>query len=118
MVANHSPDKRYELALTISTTCDFSTENFNSAKSSGLDAVEIMPAIRAFMMPYWQVPAGVDPHMLAAAFRTPKPDILQDLLLAGLPPTVRFGWQFQVRQIIQKKGIFHESGPYGQIQPL
>ena len=70
-----------------------------------------MPTVAAFVVPYWQVPAGVDPHMLAAAFRTPEFDILQDLLVAGLPPpAVRLLWQSQVRQIIQK-GIFHESGP-------
>lgn len=76
-----------------------------------LDAVEMIAAIAAFVVPDGQIPAGVDPHMLAAAFRTPKPDILQDLLLAGLPPpTVRLLWQLQVRQIVQKKGSFHESG--------
>jgi len=78
----------------------------------------MIPALVAFVVPNGQIPGGVDPHFTTVAFWAFKFEILDDCFPARLPFMARLLWQLQVRQIIPKKGIFHESGAYGQIRPL
>jgi len=70
-----------------------------------LDAVEMIAAVRTFVVPDRQISAGIHPHPAASALRAFDFEIAHDYLLAGLPPTVRLLWQLQVGQITQESII-------------
>jgi len=58
----------------------------------------------------WLWGRAIDRHFFPATSWTLEFEIPQDFLLAGLPITVRFLWQLQVRQVIQKKAFSMNLG--------